>query len=533
MEQSLLNAENCPNLILGAPSGVSAQEAVAAFARASRRIKADSNAPFSIEDLTTALSEVESSNRSKESELTYSIPANISIYQKDAIFVFDGTTVTSDAELSEIDVSQIETIQKPLAAQVFLAAAIKQILLWNWDKASNFARTCLRLSTIEDERDEALNILAASLAVQGDASKALDALKKAVEGEWNLALQTNLAIIATKEDPALAVEHMSHLVAGAVTVLEQIRACRTAIHIWRSSQSEETGSDDDDDFEPLPRVFLNSIQSLIKNPDISEETFYEFGKFLARVDTESFGNSGSLEVSRYGSSPTGQAIKLRLLGPGEFIGGIVEIASNADVAAYPWIHDEVDQLVRSINSELLEDEPEKLYPAMAFSFLSDGLDCSNRWRIIMRALLVGKLHKLLEDDALPSEVFIKWIEEAQTAVRTNSAILDDDDKEMLTELLANSGNYLAQRFYYIYLGQGQKIESTANSILNMMSTFSGRRRANRSDIGETSGIIINWCSEAATTLNSALKVAVDDEIRQTINRMIGTIQTIKRKQLNL
>ena len=69
MGASLLTAENCPHLVIGAPSNVKPEDAVAAFARASKRVKSNSDAPFQIEDLTSALATVQSSSRSDESGL--------------------------------------------------------------------------------------------------------------------------------------------------------------------------------------------------------------------------------------------------------------------------------------------------------------------------------------------------------------------------------------------------------------------------------------------------------------------------------
>ena len=214
--------KNCPQLILGAPSNVNSQDAVAAFARASKRIKSGENTQFSIEDLTSALSAIEAALRSEESGLKFSVPADPIHFNKSLSFEFGGEVFKFDSDLSKVNVEQLDLPLKALAGQVHLAAAIHQLLIWNWSKASEYARICLRLSDKEDERDEALNVIAASLAAQGDDVRALDALKKAVEGQWNLALQANLALIASEIDPDLAIEHISYLVDGARTAGEKI-----------------------------------------------------------------------------------------------------------------------------------------------------------------------------------------------------------------------------------------------------------------------------------------------------------------------
>ena len=115
--------------------------------------------------------------------------------------------------------------------------------------------------------------------------------------------------VSVEVDPNLAIEHISYLVDGARTASEKIRACSTAIGIWTTSQSEQTGSSDQDNFKPLPRPFLNSIQSIVKSPDISEETFYEYGKFLARVDADEFKNSAEYKSKVEGISISEKQIR--------------------------------------------------------------------------------------------------------------------------------------------------------------------------------------------------------------------------------
>ena len=66
-----------------------------------------------------------------------------------------------------------------------------------------------------------------------------------------------------------------------------------------------------------------------------------------------------------------------------------------------------------------------------------------------------------------------------------------------------------------------------------MSTFSGRRRANKHEIGESSGFIIKWCDEVVNTLTKVLVISNDDELETLINRMVRSVKTIKSKQLNL
>jgi len=527
---SLLTAENCPHLIIGAPSNVKPEDAVAAFARASKRVKSNPDAPFQIEDLTSALATVQASSRSDESGLKYSIPANPDALIKDRFFEFGGSKFTVDSDFSQVDVSKIDVLSKTPAGQVFLAASIRNLLQWDWTKAAEYARNCLRLSEIEDERDEALNILAASLAAQGDGQRALDALKKAVEGKWNLALQANLALLAVDIDPSLALEHMSFLVDGAKTFNEKVRAFRTAIDVWQKSQSEETGSTDQDDFEPLPRNFLNSIQTILNSPDISEETFYEYGKFLARADPIEFQKSDTFKNNQYLKSPSMRLLRAKCTDYAEWMNELVPVAVACGDSC-PWIQEDVDDFVLMINRELIGDEPQNWAINLAFSFLDKGLDCSNRGRILLRGFTILNLSQIVKDDAQPSDKFIYWLEEAQRAVQTRgnaSLELDDEAKEFIMGVLHRAGNVLC-------ILTGVPIQATMKTmaphvwqIEKRMSTFLSRMNAPKLEISQVSRTIVKFCTESITTINKVRALADDTEMIDSVSKLSNTLETMKR-----
>ena len=518
MASTFPTVKNCPQLILGAPSNVNSQDAVAAFARASRRIKSGETTLFSIEDLTSALSAVEASIRSDESGLKFSAPADPSLFDKNKSVEFDGEVFKFDSDLSKISHENVSPATKESLGQVYLSASIHQLLNWNWTLASEYARTCLRLSNREDERDEALNVIAASLAAQGDDIRALDALKKAVEGQWNLALQANLALIASESDPHLAIEHIAYLVDGARTAKEKIRACSTAIGIWTATQQEQTGSSDQEDFDPLPRSFLNSIQSIIKSPDISEETFYEYGKFLARVDADEFRKSQALGLSIHTNTPSADVVKARLDGLAEYLEQIVKVASKFSANDYPWLHDEVNGFVRSINTNLVDSETERIYFNLGFAFLKNGLDCSTRERVILRGILIMKLPKFLEEDAEPSDKFVEWLSAAQAQVRNfdSKLDLDKEDKEFIVNLLFAAGNTLTALIADASMAQARKLQPAAQSIQRQMTGFLNRMSANRSEITNVSRSIVSWCNDATRTLENAERLSNDNGIKDQL-----------------
>jgi hypothetical protein len=70
-----------PYLVLGIDHGADAAEAAAAFARATRRVRNDPDAPYAIEDITWALHNIEQAETDPEKSLdTFRVPADPSVY---------------------------------------------------------------------------------------------------------------------------------------------------------------------------------------------------------------------------------------------------------------------------------------------------------------------------------------------------------------------------------------------------------------------------------------------------------------------
>jgi len=528
MSDALLDSKTAPHLVLGIRSDSSSSDAIVAFARSAKRIKTDINAPFSIEDLTSALSEIETLDRVKQFGLKYSIPANPLVYDFNSSFLHMGEILSPNHDLANVPVSDIAKDEKHNAGRTFLAAAIQVLFQWDWKQSAKHALTCLRLSVIEDERDEALNVLAASLAMRGDGTKALDALKKAVEGQWNLALQTNLALLATKENPDLAIIHMSHLVDGATSETEKLKACRMAISLWATTQTELTGSDDQDDFEPLPRELLNAMYGFIVSPEINEENFFELAQFIARVDADTFLASQSVEKSIHRDSPSAKIVKLRAEGLFAFWNGLIQIGGKID-STRPWIAEKVDDLVQQVasvinNSENSDDQSNFSFN-MSFKFLEDGLDCSSRARIIFRAsFVVSAIQNWLGEDATPSTKFITWLSEAKKATELNAHKMAEDQKDLCLSFIAHAGTILAAKYHDSYLETSTKVNHLARQLSQRTTgIFNTRKTENR----RIAIAITETCDQFIPDLNSVSRLIGDENIKNAVKQMLVNLKLSK------
>jgi len=78
----VFNAENCPYIVIGIPAFAPKSEASVGFALATRRIKSLSDAPFEVQDLTSALSRIESGDTGNQ--LIYALPADFGLFTSPA-----------------------------------------------------------------------------------------------------------------------------------------------------------------------------------------------------------------------------------------------------------------------------------------------------------------------------------------------------------------------------------------------------------------------------------------------------------------
>lgn len=197
-----------------------------------------------------------------------------------------------------------------------------------------------------------------------------------MEGEWNLTLQTNLAAVASETDPATAINHMSYLIAGAADSEQRRHAALLAVALWKHSQGEEKGSDDEDDFDPPPRSVLDAIHGLLNSSDLTEENFYDLGMFLARVDDDGFIGRQLVDLGPHRNSPSARLVKARAKGLLEHIAEFGPLAKARDDLARPWIMTAIEQYVRMLGrmiSDGKEIERQKFGIVQAYKLFDTGL----------------------------------------------------------------------------------------------------------------------------------------------------------------
>ena len=511
MKNEVFSPITAPHLVLGVSFGCSPDDAVKAFALKSRRVKGGDNAQFEIEDLTTALSEIQQGARPDSVSLRFAVPANPMAFKSSASFTLGGNQFSSEETASTLLGLTLSPAEGIAAADVFLAASIRALNDWRWNDAGALARESLRYSNEEDVRDEALNVLAASQVMLGEPEKALQALQKAVEGRWNLSLQANLALVATSLSPQLASSQMGFLIDGASDASEKLKAARMAIGLWRDSQASGI---DDEDLEPLPAKLLDSIYDIFDAPDLGEEDFFDIALFVARFDSDKARIRRAVQNSRHESSSSSAVVIARTEGFMEFIDAVMKAAANDPNQKKPWIQEKADEFVRQVNAMLVDEENREMGVNLAFRILKQGIDSSNFGRVMLRLLTCSKIYEVLENGTMPADDFYTWYQQGKSSI--SKIEVTAEQLEFLKMLREDAGNRLAGMTHIALVKLYGETAPAANRVVQNMSGFFSRLNVDRAAVKDVSRAIVKVCRDAVSEYDKVIPFISSKEIRDVV-----------------
>lgn len=539
----MLEVTTCPHLVLGMRSSKLASEAGFHFAMASRRLKNLSDSCFSIEDLTAALSAVESGG--DLDHLWFQLPCDDEMVPEVIPAEVRGFPVSTEAEaLRAVDsllaagesagISASEGLEDLSA--VLMHHSFCALMAWRFSEALTLATSVLKASRTERRRDEALNLVAACQSMLGDDEKAIAALEHAVEGEWNLGLQTNLAIVSTSHKPERAAVQMRFLIENAPDSESRLRAATRGIALWGAAQSKITGSEDPDDHDPPPQELLGAIHGLLSDNDLSEDQFFTLGMFIAEVEPGSLESSSVFNASPYRNRASGRIIAYRSQGFGPYLQNLVRETkrSERDVdGAPPFLIERVENLVQQTNSLLGDEESSEVGVNLGFDLLEQGLDISTPQRIILRSLVALRATTALaEQGEIPARKFITWIKEGKDAIPAVSVDAGPELSEFLTGVTANAANLIAAVYHDHFVDLTRQTAQLLDAMNYRMGGVVRRMTANRQAIGEASRALRSTVSEALHDIDTLFKVADDEELRNAlreISRVLNEFYTMAGK----
>lgn len=470
----MIALEHAPRLVLGMSSTTPATDATVAFARASRRLKAMDEPPFDVKDLTTALSQLEG-HASDNLYFEYKVPA-------------DPGTQALDASRESEDGD----------AHRQLLLAIEHLLEWRWLDAKSAAKEVLRETRSEDLRDEALNVIAAANAFLGDVDASVTALKQAVEGQWNFALQQNLGILALKTDPTLAANQSTYWLDAAESADDREKAIFLVMNMWASAE------DDEGEIHLPPRI-RDSFREALCN-DLSESTFAMLGLFLARNDSEWVSDPASWMTSPHFGTDRAALVMARAEGYGEYAEFLVEQSASDE----PAIAQARDNFISQLVEVMFEEESAMWAAGFAMEMVEKGLPCNSLNTALLRAMAVREICIYLrENKGEAKDEFIDWLIEVKQFAKAQT---EGDLAEFISDILKTASTLYILGFITARDAEIDLFAEPLTAIHAFSRNWGGRRRLNKLEARRLATDVRNWSIQTQGVLGRlyALPVANDD-----------------------
>jgi len=396
---------------------------------------------------------------------------------------------------------------------------------WRWEESRELARFGLKISRCEQVRDEALNLIAAALFAVGDVDRSLNALKKAVEGDWNPGLQGNLALVAWDTQPDVAIRHMAYVIGDAerLSASQRLEAAELAISLWRESQANATGSSDEDDHAPPSPALIDGIGSLLLDQDIGEEQYYRLGTFLARFSQASRSPRGFVLKSRHSGTVSGELVRARASGFGEFLERLIQVGGQIEPGRRPWIDKDIEDFVVAVASWFGDGEADKeqlkIAVSRTFAFMKHGLRLTTFNRVYIVGQMIRHLGEVLDGDSLPADQFVTWWHLGKSSVHALSAEEQSKGRDFLIELFNVAGNVLGLLHHRALLSSASNAEQRYNEI--------ARLRWITSEAREVLQAIVDWCREAEAAYRSVLPVVTDHDLKSEMTRISSAIASMR------
>lgn len=516
-----LTPDLAPHLYLGVPSQADKAACGAGFARATRRIKSSQTSAISVQDLTSALSSAEHQAKS-EFSLRFTIPANPRVTNGPESISVAGREFDASSDISSITTEGLDSRERERISAFLLRCALKRLWGWEWSEAGLAAQQCLKFSREEDTRDEALNVLAASLVMRGESAKAVDALKQAVAGRWNLNLQGNLVLLASSDSPELAVEHLAHFVLGAEDPSERLGACRMAVDLW-SKVTEQLG---EGNAPPMPRPVINSFYELLRKPGITEEEFFDLGLFLAETDDDSKALLKTIDLSAQGNTVSAQMLRKNIEDFGSYAVALVSAENLGQLAPRPWLQTKLDAMIQTMNQMFTSDEVENKPIDFAFGLINNGLKCKSLERVSLLAFMVWHLRDVFTDENdVPKGEFVVWVLDAYSLTRARGAFEGQNPEylELVQGFIQSALNALMFLFYRGYWNLAIQVQQNVNALLQE----SRKWFPNRSGMQSSAREIQTWCAGVLGDCKPLRLRCTDNQLNSHVDQLLEHVTQFK------
>ncbi|MEX2422941.1 MAG: hypothetical protein WD990_03085 [Acidimicrobiia bacterium] len=405
------------------------------------------------------------------------------------------------------------------AAGWYLTRSLDALWAWDFDLAARYARQVLKHSESEVERDEALNIVAYTLCVEGRDQHAIAALESALAGEYSASLQSNIGVIAESLEPNKAAAHLAAMASEAPTLDLKLAAARRAFSIW---DPDHPVWEDEDSEATIPTALRDVLRRLAVAPTDPDDHRWVM-QLLSYVDRDWISNPCNVSDSPNAGSIAHKYYVARAGGsPEEYIAEMV-----AGLKAEPeslWLQHERDQMVESLRSMIFSGDSHPGPAMFAFEAVDQGLPMSPLDRAVLIAGSVLIIcQRLGEEKSEPSDRIFELLNVAWKETEE----IDDDMRDKVVGLLDLAfDRYVGT----VVMARQHGVSETVEVLRQMDSRLQDipRRQVNMQAVWEVLNPIKAFLRETVKALERVLPHARNPEIWDGTRDFLQHVKDILR-----
>lgn len=389
------------------------------------------------------------------------------------------------------------------------------------DDAASIARECLRVSTLEDIRDEALNLLAIALYEQGHHEPAVAALEKALDEAYSDRLLVNWALIKASADAedvgpiwrqaALRAEYPPLRLAAGLLALAEADEDDDYVALLPIAREAVATPGNYDAAMAFLRVVGDHDEGWFKEQDWSTNPYHSLGAFRVRVATY-HPDEDHLEV-------LGELLRKDPQDP-ELL-AIRDSVVNAVMRVMGGDRDDDNNLgVAAWGLRMLDVVPLKPRQEAILSL----------WSVQLALQHFGQDY---EDDELPGEGLLKFISRAESLIRNESEAFEDGDRAFISEQSGLLRDEFARQNLAWHAHAHDRAVDTFNAFLGNLRSIGYGYRMDKPKVRATAQQFADSCQAHIADLTPLTELVADPDLREASRGLVTAWSELQTAALGL
>jgi hypothetical protein len=406
-----------------------------------------------------------------------------------------------------------------------LSEAKDALLSWDWPGAISSAREALRWVATEAERDEALNLLAYGHYQLGNERESIDALERALDGEYTVALQTNIGVVAEALEPSIAAEHLGRLANEAPSLQLQAAAAMRSLELWTETKTSWTDEEREEEDDELPEQLRTALRRLA-TANLPLDQHARVVRMLSQYDAGWLSDVNNTSLSPHCGTSIHRVFVARAEGINAQVETLIsEVLSNPEDEL---VVDELNSFVALLVELLTDPEPSTGPASFALELLDSGVPLMPLDEIILRSGSTRAVATTIDtDESSPSERLLDGLEKASK--RLEEVPLDRHEFAALHLEVAYDA--YGRCFHDAALSSLGNIESSGNQIVDLLNQMGPYERVDYSKLRQLTGQLLKWLEEVRTDVGQTVKRLEphirDDDLKEALQGLVTLMERTK------